>query len=145
MEETNKGQNIGNLLSHCTIHTMFDIHDNQNVYISNAEKNDERETSVATDTPDPFPELSTPQARELLSKLVGAGVLDEALQPVGLSYAEKGVLANLLASRLGIANLWRVFGALWGVKPDTLRSAFNKGMEQVKTSSFQDKINTMIR
>lgn len=94
---------------------------------------------------DNIPELSTPEACTLINKLVEAGILDEALQPIGLSGSEKGVLANLLALRLDIKNLWQAFGALWEMKPDTLRSAYNKGMNQNKTMSFQDKINAIIR
>lgn len=92
-----------------------------------------------------IPELSTSQACTLMNKLVKAGILDEAFQPIGLSGSEKGILANLLALRLDIKNLWQVFGALWNMKPDTLRSAYNKGMNLNKTMGFQDKINSIIR
>ncbi|WP_455640396.1 hypothetical protein [Parabacteroides sp.] len=100
--------------------------------------------SATSATIDDIPELSTPSASALMNKLVRAGILDEAFQPVGLSGSEKGVLANLLAVRLDITNLWQVFGALWNMKPDTLRSAYNKGMNQNKTINFQDKINSII-
>lgn len=96
-------------------------------------------------TIDNIPELSNPSACTLMNKLVKAGIIDEAFQPIGLSGSEKGVLANLLALRLDIKNLWQVFGALWNMKPDTLRSAYNKGMNQNKTMNFQDRINSIIR
>lgn len=101
--------------------------------------------STSSVTIDNIPELSNPSACILMNKLIKAGIIDEAFQPVGLSGSEKGVLANLLALRLDIKNLWQVFGALWNMKPDTLRSAYNKGMNQNKTMNFQDKINSIIR
>lgn len=102
-------------------------------------------SGASSATIDNIPELSTSEACALINKLVKAGILDEAFQPIGLSGSEKGVLANLLALRLNIKNLWQAFGALWDMKPDTLRSAYNKGMNQNKTMSFQDKINAIIR
>lgn len=101
--------------------------------------------STSSVTIDNIPELSNPSACTLMNKLIKAGIIDEAFQPVGLSGSEKGVLANLLALRLDIKNLWQVFGALWNMKPDTLRSAYNKGMNQNKTMIFLDKINSIIR
>ena len=101
--------------------------------------------SISSVTIDNIPELSNPSACILMNKLVKAGIIDEAFQPVGLSGSEKGILANLLALRLDIKNLWQVFGALWNMKPDTLRSAYNKGMNQNKTMIFLDKINSIIR
>lgn len=57
-----------------------------------------------------------------------------------LSNAEKGVLASLLARRLDIPNLWQVFGSLWGMKPETLRTACNKGMDQRRTAEFMERV-----
>lgn len=89
----------------------------------------------------PLPEaLRTPLAEALLARLVGAGLLDEGWQPVSLTGAEKGVLASLLAGRLDIATPWQTFGRLWGVKPETLRSACNKGMEQRRTGEFMRRV-----
>lgn len=69
----------------------------------------------ASDTPTVLPScLTTPAAHDLLQRLVRAGLLDEAWQPVGLSIARRGVLASLLAQRLGIAQTWKTFGELWG-------------------------------
>lgn len=89
----------------------------------------------------PLPEaLCTPLAEALLARLVGAGLLDEGWQPLSLTGAEKGVLASLLAGRLNIDTPWQTFGRLWGVKPETLRSACNKGMEQRRTGEFMRRV-----
>ena len=87
-----------------------------------------------------FPSLSTPLALEVMERMVSAGVLNEDWQPQGLSNAEKGVLASCLATRLDIAHVWQTFSALWGMKPETLRTAFNKGMEQRKTAAFLERV-----
>lgn len=80
--------------------------------------------------------LSTDEARDLLDRLTSAGLLTAHWQPLHLSAAEKGVLASLVAARLDIGHQWQTFGRLWGMKPETLRTAFNKGMEQRRTGEF---------
>lgn len=80
--------------------------------------------------------LSTDEARDLLDRLTSAGLLTGHWQPLHLSAAEKGVLASLVAARLDIGHQWQTFGHLWGMKPETLRTAFNKGMEQRRTGEF---------
>lgn len=85
-------------------------------------------------------ELLTPVAEELLNKFKNAGLLDGCLQPIDLSGANRGVLAAFLSHRLGLKNTWQMFGELWGEKPETLRRAYNRGMEQKKTLAFQDRL-----
>ena len=92
-----------------------------------------------------FPSLSTPLALEVMERMVSAGVLNEDWQPQGLSNAEKGVLASCLATRLDIAHVWQTFSALWGMKPETLRTAFNKGMEQRKTAAFLERVKKVMK
>ena len=83
-------------------------------------------------------------ASEVMERMVSAGVLNEDWQPQGLSNAEKGVLASCLATRLDIAHVWQTFSALWGMKPETLRTAFNKGMEQRKTAAFLERVKKVM-
>lgn len=84
--------------------------------------------------------LRTTEAERVLERLRSAGIVDSRWQPVGLSNAEKGVLASLLADRLDIGCLWQTFGDLWRMKPETLRSAYNKGMEQKRTGEFLERV-----
>ena len=88
--------------------------------------------------------LQTIQAEDLLGKLQQAGMVDERMQPIGLSNAEKGILAFELARRLGIQNQWQVFATLWGTTPGTLRSAYNRAIEQQKTMLFIEKIKNIL-
>lgn len=83
-------------------------------------------------------------ARNLLRRLVQAGMLDEDWQPADLSNAEKGILAWLLARRLKIENQWQTFSALWGMKTETLRTAYNRGMDQRRTGQFMERVKKVM-
>lgn len=89
-------------------------------------------------------ELDTPQAEALFAKLRQAQMMDEQMQPLDMSNAEKGILAFQLALRLNIQNLWQVFSTLWGTTPGTLRSAYNRANEQRKTLLFLEKLKNVL-
>ncbi len=90
------------------------------------------------------PQLDTEPARNLLRRLMQAGMLDEDWQPADLSNAEKGILAWLLARRLKIENQWQTFSALWGMKTETLRTAYNRGMDQRRTGQFMERVKKVM-
>ena len=89
-------------------------------------------------------ELQTLQAEDLFGKLREAGMVDARMQPIGLSNAEKGILAFELARRLDIQNQWQVFATLWGTTPGTLRSAYNKANDQRKTLKFIERLKNAL-
>ena len=89
--------------------------------------------------------LRTPRAEALLARLVDAGLVDASWQPLSLSNAEKGVLASLLADRLEIGNHWKFFGRLWSMNSETLRTAYNKGMDQHRTADFMERVNRALK
>ena len=89
--------------------------------------------------------FATAEARSLMGKLINGGLLDGHWQPAGLSNAEKGVLAQYLAGELNVKNQWQTFAALWGMKPETLRRAAAKAMEQKKSLVFQDRLKGLLR
>ena len=89
-------------------------------------------------------ELQTPQAENLFEKLREAGMVDGQMQPLKLTNAEKGMLAFELAGRLGIQNQWQVFATLWGTTSGALRSAYNRAIEQRKTTQFIEKLKTIL-
>lgn len=92
-----------------------------------------------------LPEAFTSEgAARVLGQLVEAGLTDARWQPQGLSLAERGVLAEYLAERLGIEARWQAFGSLWGVKPETLRAAFNKALDKNKTLAFQERLKGVL-
>lgn len=92
--------------------------------------------------PDVF---KTDEALALLTKLRQAGILDEADMPNGLSGAKKGVLAWLIAQRLGINDRWKAFEQFWNVNSENLRTNHYIGMNQQQMSHFIDNINNIIR
>lgn len=89
--------------------------------------------------------LCTPLAETLRGRLADAGLVDGHWQPLSLSNAEKGVLASLLADRLEIGNHWKFFGRLWGMNSETLRTAYNKGMDQHRTADFMERVNRALK
>lgn len=107
------------------------------------------DTRRAPDTPMPeaaLPEaLRTPLAETLRGRLADAGLVDGHWQPQSLSNAEKGVLASLLADRLEIGNHWKFFGRLWDMNSETLRTAYNKGMDQHRTADFMERVNRALK
>ena len=54
------------------------------------------------------------------------------------------ILAFELARRLDIQNQWQVFATLWGTTPGTLRSAYNRAIEQQKTMLFIEKLKNVL-
>ena len=87
--------------------------------------------------------LRTPEAEALLEKLSEAGVLDAQWQPVGLSNAEKGTLVEYMSDQLGIRNKWQIFGGLWGVHSETLRTSKARGLIQQKTWDFRERLDAL--
>lgn len=84
--------------------------------------------------------FSSEAARRVMGRLVGIGVLDEDLQPLHLSWSERGVLAQQVSLKLGIENQWVTFGELWNMKASALRSACNNGLNLAKIGKFLDRI-----
>jgi len=65
--------------------------------------------------------------------------------PLGLSSSEAAILANQIGTELKIDNIWSVFGNYWGPNPNSMRAAYNRGMEQKKTIPFLEKVMPAIR
>ena len=87
--------------------------------------------------------LSTPEAEALFVKLHAEGIVDAQWQPVNLSNAEKGTLIEFIAEKLNIRNKWKLFGNLWKMDSETLRTAKARGLEQEKTWEFRNKLDAM--
>ena len=83
--------------------------------------------------------LCSSDAKALHTKLQQADMVDAHWQPVALSNAEKGTLAEYIADKLSIKSKWKLFGALWKVDAETLRTAKARGLEQDKTWEFRNK------
>lgn len=89
-------------------------------------------------------EFQTPEAEHIMHKLLEAGLLDANWQPVNLSIAERGYLADEISSRLQIKSKWKVLGALWNENSETLRQGKNKAVEQSKTGIFIKKLKVIL-
>ena len=87
--------------------------------------------------------LLTDAARALHARLREAGMVDERWQPVGLSNAERGTLAEYLTERLNIGSKWKLWGELWGMNPETLRTAKARGLEQERTWAFRSRLDAL--
>ena len=88
--------------------------------------------------------LKTEEAEELMDKLVDAGMLTEEWQANGLSCSERALLAKNVCDKLKINDVWQVFGMLWNERPETLRSYFNKALDQKKSLKYQDKLKNVL-
>jgi len=101
----------------------------------------EAEEVKETDIPDV---LKTEPARQILDKLMKAGMLTEDWQPVDLSKPEQALLAKMISDRLDISDVWQVFGALWHVRTETLRTYFNRALDQRRSLDFQEKVKNIL-
>ena len=77
--------------------------------------------------------------------LVRCHLLDEDLQPMGLSGTEMAVVASELSKKLNIKYQWKTFGLLWNVSSATLRRSFYKAQEQHKTLDFYSRIKAALK
>lgn len=89
-------------------------------------------------------QLQSPRAQQMQDRLVQAGLLDQMWQPTKLSGTQCSLLAKAICDRLGINDVWQIFGFLWKKKPESLRRSFYKALEQKKSIAFQDKLKTII-
>lgn len=85
--------------------------------------------------------LSTPEAMELWQKLQQAGYVDEYYQPTG-SRPEAAVLADEMASRLGIEDKWKAFETLWNRRG--MYRDYYTAINQRKSLTFRDKIRACL-
>lgn len=90
-------------------------------------------------------ELKTEKAQKIMQNLMDIGVVTEDFMPSGISTSEAAVLAYQIGIELEIKNIWSVFGNYWGPNPNSMRAAYNRGMEQKKTIPFLEKVMPAIR
>ena len=88
--------------------------------------------------------FTTSDSITLMQKLIDHHLMDEQFQPIGMSWTEKSILVDELSSRLHIEDKWQAFGTLWHLKPQSLRTAYNKAMDMKKTSVIFDRIRSVI-
>lgn len=88
--------------------------------------------------------LNNEEAKNLMQRFVDAKMLKEDWYPQNISCTEQALLAKAVCDRLKINDVWQVFASLWKIKPETLRSYFNKSLDQKKSIDFQDRIKILL-
>ena len=78
---------------------------------------------------------------ELWKQVMEAGLVNEQGQPT-VSRPEAALLADMLASRLGIANKWKVFEKMW--HRNNMRNDYNTALDQKKSLAFQEKLKKIL-
>ena len=107
------------------------------VLFSNVKPNekplDDKSGPTGDDTVMLPPQLSTESAMKMWQRVQQAGYVDNNYQPL-ISRTQAALLADNMASRLGIYAKWKTFEKLWHRK--NMRSDYNDAMKLVKTGEF---------
>jgi hypothetical protein len=111
-----------------------------NVYVGREEYVDAEEVKEV-EIPEP---LKTDEAKDVLGNFIYNRLLTEELQPIDLSGTEQALLAKYICDKLEIKDVWQVFGTLWNMKSETLRTYFNRALEQKKSLDFQEKLKDIM-
>ena len=97
--------------------------------------------SSSTSEPPQLPEpLATPEAMVLWKKAQKAGLVDENFQPT-LSRSQAALLADAMATRLGIKEKWKVFEKFWN--RNNMYNDYYRAMEQQQSLAFQDELKQL--
>ena len=134
--------------------SYVDVHDNEVVNLSIEKatvKVGENGTAVgesaagAEEGEQPVPEaLRGEQAKRIVERLVGAGLLNQAWQPVGLSRPQAAIVADCVAEQLQIRNKWKTFEQLW--HRNNLRNDYNTALSECGYyDDFRKKVMRIIR
>lgn len=83
--------------------------------------------------------LASPQAQQLWAQARQRGWVDNNSKPL-LPNTEAAFMADRMAQILGVRCKWKTFGEFWGMKPDSLRSAYNKALDKSTMLDFQDEL-----
>ena len=134
--------------------SYVDVHDNEVVNLSiekatvkvgeNGAAVSESEAG-AEEGEQPVPEaLRGEQAKRIVERLVGAGLLNQAWQPVGLSRPQAAIVADCVAEQLQIRNKWKTFEQLW--HRNNLRNDYNPALSECGYyDDFRKKLMRIIR
>lgn len=87
-------------------------------------------------------ELATDEAMRLWKKLQEAGYVDANYQPL-VSRTMAALLADAMATHLGIEEKWKTFETLW--KRRNMRSDYNRAFTQQQSLGFQEILKNLIR
>ena len=86
------------------------------------------------------PPLSSPEAMAIWQKVREAGYVDENYQPL-ISRTQSALLANAMATRLGIRKKWKVFETLW--HRTKMYKDYYQALDQQQSLVYQDKLKQL--
>jgi len=86
--------------------------------------------------------LATDKAIHLWQKLQEADYIDENYQPL-VSRPKAALLADAMATCLGIRQRWRIFEEVWQRR--NMRNDFARALSQQQSLDFQDDIRKLMR
>ena len=95
-----------------------------------------------TEVYDFIDELATDEAIHLWQKLQEADYIDENYQPL-VSRPKAALLADAMATCLGIRQRWRIFEEVWQRR--NMRNDFARALSQQQSLDFQDDIRKLMR
>lgn len=92
--------------------------------------------------PGDLPErLATEKAMTMWLRLQEAGYIGTDYQPQRLSRTEAALLADEMATRLGIRDKWKTFERLWN--KNNMRTDFNTALDQRKSLDFRERLKSL--
>ena len=86
------------------------------------------------------PPLSSLEAMAIWQKVREAGYVDENYQPL-ISRTQSALLANAMATRLGIRKKWKVFETLW--HRTKMYKDYYQALDQQQSLVYQDKLKQL--
>jgi len=85
--------------------------------------------------------LASEKAMKMWQRLQEAGYIGTDYQPQRLSRTEAALLADEMATRLGIRDKWKTFERLWN--RNNMRTDFNTALDQRKTLDFRERLKSL--
>ena len=136
-------QNIASIVINytcCSVHNVgtlnFTANDGGRVAMRQSDVPQSQEVVTLPD------ELATDEAMRLWKKLQEAGYVDANYQPT-ISRPMAALMADAMATHLGIQEKWKIFETLW--KRRNMRSDYNRAFTQQQSLGFQEILKNLIR
>lgn len=124
---------------------MFEIHDNNNVYLNVEGAGDKMKRNVDIQDGETPKELQSNRARGMLGELVKERLLKDNWQPAEeVAEWQLAVIAHKIGEELDIINFWQVFARLWNRKAGTLRSNYNTYLDKEVEIKFRKRLAKIV-
>jgi len=134
-DKDHQGSIVLNIYEKGSLHV--DHVDNQNFYGDKCLRPTQQEDKTPPPSPPP---LSSPEAMAIWQNVREAGYVDENYQPL-ISRTQSALLANAMATRLGIRKKWKVFETLW--HRTKMYKDYYQALDQQQSLVYQDKLKQL--